>query len=412
MEIIIDYREKQLYEICLNLTHTTPKFENIKLTTSNLDIGDFLINFNGKKHLIIERKSTNDLLASIKDGRYKEQHYRLKNSGYHPHNIIYLIEQSKMSPSYYEKHKQIIYSSIFSMNYYKGFTVFTTNSLVDTAYTLCNMALKISIEESKGNEPFYYKVIQPLISLEENKETTPLISPSERLDTVDVDNVDDERDDQDKRDNDNMEKVEVSENYCSLVKKKKSDNITADNIGEIFLCQIPSVSSVTAIAVMKEFHTFGELVLAVKTEEGKEKLKNIKCGEKLRKISKTSVEKNNTIFEMKIKLIFFYYFYGLNKMDTPLINSERERDSEKINTFTLFMGIAYIIDLIIFIVGAYYYANSYDKNNVSIYPTWTKVCMALGTPSLIITVILIIYVFLDSQKNNPLYNPVGHIVAP
>ena len=37
------------------------------------------------------------------------------------------------------------------------------------------------------------------------------------------------------------------------MKKVKKDNITADNIGEIMLCQIPGISSTTAGAIMTHF---------------------------------------------------------------------------------------------------------------------------------------------------------------
>jgi crossover junction endonuclease MUS81 len=39
---------------------------------------------------IVERKTSDDLAASIRDGRYDEQKYRLKNCGIN--NVIYLIE--------------------------------------------------------------------------------------------------------------------------------------------------------------------------------------------------------------------------------------------------------------------------------------------------------------------------------
>ena len=38
------------------------------------------------------KKTVNDLLSSIVDGRYKEQSLRLDNYNLHNHNIIYLIE--------------------------------------------------------------------------------------------------------------------------------------------------------------------------------------------------------------------------------------------------------------------------------------------------------------------------------
>ena len=47
--------------------------------------------------MIIERKTLNDLASSIKDGRYKEQGYRLSNCSLHNHNIFYLIEDNLSS---------------------------------------------------------------------------------------------------------------------------------------------------------------------------------------------------------------------------------------------------------------------------------------------------------------------------
>jgi ERCC4-type nuclease len=78
------------------------------------------------------------------------------------------------------------------------------------------------------------------------------------------------------------------------VKKVKKDNVTAENIGEIILCQIPTVSSVTAISIMKQFGTFPALMTAL--QQDSTVLDKVMCGsggesDKKRKISKTSVKK-------------------------------------------------------------------------------------------------------------------------
>ena len=44
----------------------------------NLDLGDIIIEYNDIPLIIIERKTIPDLLASIKDGRYKEQKKRIR----------------------------------------------------------------------------------------------------------------------------------------------------------------------------------------------------------------------------------------------------------------------------------------------------------------------------------------------
>ena len=69
MEIIIDNREKDLIELFKN--------NNVTHVNKNLDIGDIQFIINNEIIYIIERKTYDDLGASIKDGRYKEQKIRL-----------------------------------------------------------------------------------------------------------------------------------------------------------------------------------------------------------------------------------------------------------------------------------------------------------------------------------------------
>ena len=71
MQFIIDNREKELKDYFKNN-------DNIKF--ENLDIGDIVIKDNDKIIMMIERKTLEDLSASIKDGRYKEQKIRLKSA--------------------------------------------------------------------------------------------------------------------------------------------------------------------------------------------------------------------------------------------------------------------------------------------------------------------------------------------
>ena len=48
--------------------------------------------------------------------------------------------------------------------------------------------------------------------------------------------------------------------YIGVVKKVKKDNITADNIDEIMLCQVPGISSVSAIAIIQKFKSLANLI--------------------------------------------------------------------------------------------------------------------------------------------------------
>jgi hypothetical protein len=92
--------------------------------------------------------------------------------------------------------------------------------------------------------------------------------------------------------------VEVEENlgkesdkdYISVVKKVKKENITPDNIAEIMLCQIPGISSVTAVAIMDRFKTIPNLIQEIQQNDNCLKdLSYQNTKGQTRKINKTSL---------------------------------------------------------------------------------------------------------------------------
>ena len=90
MKIKIDIRENDLITILQSILTET---NNHVLIKEQLPIGDIIIYDNDDKEiLLIERKTLNDLAASIKDGRYNEQSYRLNGHTLHNHNIIYILQ--------------------------------------------------------------------------------------------------------------------------------------------------------------------------------------------------------------------------------------------------------------------------------------------------------------------------------
>jgi len=208
MQVVIDYRETKLFEILKELI----KSDEIELVKENLLLGDIIIRIDNVEKIIIERKSVNDLIASIKDGRYNEQSLRLSSLEQDNHNIIYLIEGDV------KVQKQMVYSAIFSINYYKGFSIYRSSTIEDTAYIISNITLKLLKEKSRV--PYYNN--------NKNEENSKEI------------------------------------NYSSVIKKKKSDNITKDNFGEIVLMQIPGISNITANHIMKEFKNIANLVEKLK----------------------------------------------------------------------------------------------------------------------------------------------------
>ena len=87
--IQIDNRETELFSILQKKKET---HSNLTIETGPIDIGDIVFVINGIEYAIIERKTLRDLAASIKDGRYEEQSYRLNGNPLHNHHISYLIE--------------------------------------------------------------------------------------------------------------------------------------------------------------------------------------------------------------------------------------------------------------------------------------------------------------------------------
>lgn len=168
--------------------------------SKQLDLGDISFEKDGQVYALVERKTAFDLAASLCDGRYQEQSYRLLESGIPPHRIVYLIEgslhQVKNIPL------KTLQSTITSL-WMKGFSVIQTESLEETAE--------------------YLKLLEERI----NKEGK------------DVD-------------------------YVSTLKIKKKDKLTPDNVDIMMLSQIPGVSTVTAKALLETYGTMYALTTQLK----------------------------------------------------------------------------------------------------------------------------------------------------
>lgn len=277
MQIVFDERETTLYDKCVELL---PKFDpSIQISKKVLTLGDILlVNSNPdseveKIEYLIERKSLSDLVASIKDGRYEEQSYRLiHSSNLVPSRILYLIE-GMFSQIRNPQEKKMIYSGMTSLSAFKGFQVLRTCSLTETAEFILHFSDKIIRDRKKGKVLFSYSNLIPSLP-----PSTPL-DPSSELEL--------ERDPQEKEPQENISSSNP-ENYCTVVKKVKKENITKENMGEILLCQIPGISSQTAIAIMQfSNHSFLHLLETLKTDP--KSLENIKINKK--KISKTAIDK-------------------------------------------------------------------------------------------------------------------------
>lgn len=244
MQLLIDLREpKTLVDYIISLNETS----NAKITIiqKNLTIGDYVFydEHNAKEIIIIERKSLADLEASIKDGRYSEQSFRLNETSLHNHNIIYLLEGAIIK--YNPKFRSTLYSSLFSLNYYKGFSVINVLNQTETGDILLAFASKLLRENKPG---FYCDV-----SNNENNNT----------------------------------------NYINTLKTTKKSHINSENIFQLMLMQIPGISNVSALALSNEFQNMENLLTALKSSNI-DKLENIKLasGRKLNKKIIASLKEN------------------------------------------------------------------------------------------------------------------------
>lgn len=251
MIIKIDVREHELIKLCKYYLEISPSYKDISIEVEALPLGDAIITDGSNERVIIERKSLRDLTASIKDGRYEEQSYRLNGINHHNHNIIYLIEGDMNRPNVFKDKmdKSTLYSAMFSLNYYKGFSVLRSIAIDETAMIICNMAYKIKKSDTDNKQAYYSN--KQIITEKIIKDCDGIVSDINALNTPIVEVVADKE----------------TDNYCSVVKKVKKENITPDNIGEILLSQIPEISNVSAKAIMIQFKTFPNLILKINEDD-------------------------------------------------------------------------------------------------------------------------------------------------
>lgn len=270
MKIIIDERETALYDLC-------PKTGKIAIEKKVLNLGDIIFTNDDETtiYLVIERKSFRDLLASIKDGRYAEQSYRLTNCFPEPHNTVYLLE-GMFSTLPREEDKKLVISCMASLNFFKGFSVMRTTSIAETAQHIVYMAEKIDKELKAGKEGRYFvntskmsqNKIEP-VEVVTNDDNTPIVSaPSQTPSATD---------------------------YCGVVKASKKANITKENIGQMILMQIPGISSITAIEIMRPFANLLEFIDKIREDKIYLNTVILEAGGKKRKLGSNIVKSINEL---------------------------------------------------------------------------------------------------------------------
>ena len=319
--IKVDFREKDLIALLqLKMMNDVNDDNNsIKLKVDNLKIGDVAFietdkneNEIGDELLIFERKSLNDLASSIKDGRYAEQSFRLDGYQAVPnHNIVYLIEGdlSKYRENQFSRiNKKTLLSSMFSILYYKGFSVVRTMNVVETCELVWSWTDKLDREmvrtklESGSKKTPYYK--NDIISSTSSISTFTSNSNSDTTVSENKENmqfhIELELETHQDNNQGGIDKVVAAQaaqqphpyDYCSVlkVKKEKNANVTPENIGVIMLSTIPGISSKTAIAIMNEFKTIEALIKSFELNAHCLNKVCIETNGKSRKITSTCIE--------------------------------------------------------------------------------------------------------------------------
>ena len=338
MKLIIDNRETsfidKLNQLFPPLTH------QIGIEVARLDLGDMIIRTedNVEDLVIFERKTIYDLAASIKDGRYNEQSFRLTECPVHNHNIFYLIEGDieRLYEHKAKTKKSVLYSCIASLSFYKGFTVYNTKTLDETCKFIFNFITKLRKEYFNNRIPYYrnYKVrvnggIEKVESTTSNEEHDSCYKITTSRDKSE-DTTEETEGDTNKLagytgeeggdggvfimpGGSTSEKLSGIDSkyiyhspkprYSEIIKKEKKANITLDNIGEIMLCAIPGVGSQCAYSIMNQYNgsIHDMLVNLAEDPTALDKIKIENNQGQQRKISKSSID-NIKRFMLKINI--------------------------------------------------------------------------------------------------------------
>jgi len=214
MEVIIDNRETKIKEYFSSLVNYVDVFKY-----ENLDIGDIVIKYNGIVKYIFERKTLRDLAESIKDNRYHEQKQRMKFSSSSDVKISYIFEYfinyDSLEPDVQISNLRadVLLSAILNTTLRDNYGIFLTKDTKETIYVLENII---------------YRML---------KDPTKYFNKTDKIDNT------------------------------YLLKRRKKDNITRENIFLLYLSQIPGVSKSIGTQLSKMYKTMSEFILYLNTFE-------------------------------------------------------------------------------------------------------------------------------------------------
>ena len=261
--ITIDTREHKLIELIKNTSSFTIPYE-----IKNLQLGDIIITPSkyADKSLIIERKCMTDMIASIKDGRYKEQKIRLQAEIVNNSNTLfcYLLE-GMTNDLRLPNDKILLYGSIISSMFRDKIPLIRTLSLSETL----DMIIRLYERMNKNINDFFSlkKVINSNHTPEHNIQNNSNVNIiyNSNLSIIDNSNVSIiPNSNISIVANNNLDTNNVDNNnlYLQSIKKNKKENITPKLWNQMILTNIPGISNTIAIKINEEYPTINSLLKA------------------------------------------------------------------------------------------------------------------------------------------------------
>ena len=222
--ITIDARETNIYNDIVSRDLDNYK-DKIQIISENLLLGDIHITYKTLNY-IFERKTLQDLQASIVDGRYKEQKARLL-SNISQKYITYIIEGDNiLSSNCFSKYKSMIQGAYLHTMFRDNIRILYTKNIVETTTLILLISTKILDKPDK----FLY------------------------------------------------EEYTADKCYTDFVKlkKKKIDNIDLKTCFIMQLSQIPMISNVIAKNIYAKYKSMGNLVKSLAPfESAEQKIKEL-----------------------------------------------------------------------------------------------------------------------------------------
>lgn len=243
MKLVIDTRERDIIDIL--------KSKNVDFLTESLDIGDIVFKSDsGDTIFLIERKTINDLKASICDGRSREQKARMLNSGLETNRLMYIIEGVIREDNDTRVAMSTVVSSLINTQLRDNIKTYKTISINETV----SYIIKLLDKFEKNISDFF-------------KEKTPIT---------------------------NCE-------YASTLNSSKKKNMTPEIWFIKQLSLIPQITEDIASHIVEKYNNVAELLKAYELCESEERelmLANITYANKKGKIVKFGPKKSTSVYKM------------------------------------------------------------------------------------------------------------------